>query len=310
MEQPHQQQQQQDIKTVLKLTPSTDIAVVYRDSKNESRCIDYNEFITKSNIIQKEFLNILTRMNNNDDNITDISITTHKNTFPNDQNISKDNTDNSINNTNSNTNNKNNTNNNNNFINTNNTNNTNNSNTNLFYEVEVSCEPTPHLPILVYSIIQTSNLVLKPISCHDYLLHGGIDDDNKNNKSTQLRLLIVTEIEFNKLLQNTRDESRVDFFEKANVKRLDCLPGYVFLSWYSPQKPNSNIFDRISSSVYVIQSSGTTGHPKLIYVPQECIVPNIHDLRYNDDENLIFSVLESSFLMMQSCFFLCLEVLS
>ena len=84
------------------------------------------------------------------------------------------------------------------------------------------------------------------------------------------------------MLQSTITQ-KVDFFKNVNVKRLDGLPGYVVLSWYFPQKHNNNYtsnVDKISPSVYVIQSSGTTGHPKLIYVPQECIVPNIHDMRY------------------------------
>ena len=31
---------------------------------------------------------------------------------------------------------------------------------------------------------------------------------------------------------------------------------------------------------YVMQTSGTTGHPKAVYVPHSCIIPNIVDLRY------------------------------
>lgn len=32
--------------------------------------------------------------------------------------------------------------------------------------------------------------------------------------------------------------------------------------------------------VYAMQTSGTTGHPKAVFVPHTCIIPNIVDLRY------------------------------
>ena len=43
-------------------------------------------------------------------------------------------------------------------------------------------------------------------------------------------------------------------------------------SWDLPPLPPSSL-------AYVLHTSGTTGHPKLVWVPHCCIVPNIVDLR-------------------------------
>lgn len=40
-----------------------------------------------------------------------------------------------------------------------------------------------------------------------------------------------------------------------------------------------NFLNNFSKLAYVIQTSGTTGEPKIIQMPHQCIVPNILDLK-------------------------------
>ena len=62
---------------------------------------------------------------------------------------------------------------------------------------------------------------------------------------------------------------------KTKIHQLgDC--GYVLIEF------NEDIHGMIRHAgiSYIVQSSGTTGEPKVIFVPGSCVLPNVLDLRY------------------------------
>ncbi|GBM72873.1 Beta-alanine-activating enzyme [Araneus ventricosus] len=59
------------------------------------------------------------------------------------------------------------------------------------------------------------------------------------------------------------------------LQSLDCHNDLCFNS----RKIYPNVLKNVSKLAYVIQTSGTTGEPKIIQVPCQCIVPNVLDLK-------------------------------
>ena len=349
------------LRSLLEVTPSPNTAISYRDANNELKNISYDEFVAISCSLRKELLQIVSTLNerSSNDEIKNYTLNTIK-------------SETSINNSNTNYTNKNSNDSNGSFdvkTNCNNNNTATNSNSKnnrkpCYNRILVSCEPTPYLPILIYSIIQTPNLVLKPVSCNGGIIKKRINNtkstssktnnnhnSNSNNhinsrlkqnndKNIALTIsppccLIMTEREYVALLTNdnqdvkdleelnnqsdpeanignNEESARLENTEQANnFKRLDSLPGYIVLMLPRafPSKDdetfgtttllnlkNNNVFSMtpsksevvanplsippiLSPPVYVVETSGTTGHPKEIHVPEECILPNILDLR-------------------------------
>ena len=114
-------------------------------------------------------------------------------------------------------------------------------------------------------------------------------DTNKANAIEQFEILsetgaewiLVEEYEWQSLLQSAQF-AKLSGWSINLIKILECS----FLLVKLPQELRPPYFVEggiqpgWSRLAYVIQSSGTTGKPKIIKVPHMCIVPNIESFRY------------------------------
>ncbi|GFT10420.1 beta-alanine-activating enzyme [Nephila pilipes] len=80
------------------------------------------------------------------------------------------------------------------------------------------------------------------------------------------------------------EKSKIKFGSFSSLVLLqssDCSNS----SCLNSKQLHSNSFKYISKLAYVIQTSGTTGKPKIVQVPHQCIVPNIVDLKQTFNVN-------------------------
>eukprot|EP00111_Clytia_hemisphaerica_P009962 TCONS_00029150-protein len=136
----------------------------------------------------------------------------------------------------------------------------------------ISSQPTPHLPILVYSIIQTGNLVLRPVFITTDTFEGLIMEFLR----TRTKYLILTHQEL--LLLPTLTNTQLIESKHQIISCPDCwLVTFQSSLEYYPNEV-----------AYIIETSGTTRQAKengtkargeLIHATGQSIIPNILDLR-------------------------------
>ena len=135
--------------------------------------------------------------------------------------------------------------------------------------IGVSCKVTAQLPICVYSIIQ-SGYVLVPLSVKPF------DRFISALERTGTRFVLLTQDDHHSLSSENNLNSTL-LSATTKIHQLESLPMYRLLEVTEGTSPIRRYRDSI---MYIIQSSGTTGDPKLIYVTAGSINSNILDLRY------------------------------
>jgi len=128
--------------------------------------------------------------------------------------------------------------------------------------IGISCRVTAQLPTCVYSIIQSGFVLLplpaKPLASFINVL-----------EKTGTKFVLLTQDDYEDVLNEDIQNGSL------TIIQLKSLPTYFLLEIRSTW-PVTRYRDSI---IYITQSSGTTGEPKLIYVTAGSINSNILDLR-------------------------------
>lgn len=135
--------------------------------------------------------------------------------------------------------------------------------------VGISSDVTLNLPIVVYSLMRTGH-VFVPISIPDTSPARW-----KFYTENSLKWMLLPKYELNLLRASTKEK----YF--AQTHPLKCLTDYVIVKLPNllNSMTSSSTWPLSKDILYVVQSSGTTGEPKIISVLMDCILPNVHDLR-------------------------------
>jgi len=137
--------------------------------------------------------------------------------------------------------------------------------------------PNLFLPVLIYSLIQTSTIFF-PID-----VNKPLSQLFKSFRKVKLQLLIIHKNNLETFLDKVENEDSITI---EIIKEKFAHAYVVVCLHYTNQLPSlettSNcipLLETTSSHAYIIETSGSTGESKLVVVPHQCIIPNIEDLR-------------------------------
>lgn len=134
--------------------------------------------------------------------------------------------------------------------------------------IGLSSTVTLELSTIVYSIIQSCSFVLMPLSFQSPAFQP--NTFQQNILKTKLKWIVIPKSE----LKHIEERFSKTFVVRTKTHHFRCLTNYALVEL--------DIFEQAllpRQLVYIVQSSGSTGDPKIIYVTEECIVPNILDLK-------------------------------